>query len=90
MANRAKTFTFKSEAKELLDLMIHSLYSNKEIFQQCLIKVKAKKLDVALRCLRAWGFFYNNILRFETSANGIEVLNTTSPTDNPLIPIESP
>ena len=45
------------------DYPIKSLENlNKEIFQQCLIKVKAKKLDVALRCLRAWGFFYNNIL----------------------------
>ena len=44
------------------DYPIKSLENlNKEIFQQCFIKVKAKKLDVAIRCLRAWGFFYNNM-----------------------------
>ena len=49
--------------------------SNKEIFQQCLIKVQAKKLDVALRCLRAWGFFYNNILIPKQPKKGLVSIN---------------
>ena len=45
MGNRAKTFSFKSEAKELLDLMIHSLYSNKEVFIRELISNASDAID---------------------------------------------
>ena len=58
------------------DYPIKSLENlNKEIFQQCFIKVKAKKLDVAVRCLRAWGFFYNNILIPKQPKKGLVSIN---------------
>ena len=32
MASNVETKEFKTESKRLLDLMIHSIYTNKEIF----------------------------------------------------------
>ena len=36
--------------------------SDKNFFQQCIIKVKAKNIDIALICLKSWGFNYEKIL----------------------------
>ncbi|MDC0457954.1 hypothetical protein OAM56_08545 [Alphaproteobacteria bacterium] len=35
---------------------------DKNIFQQCIVKVKAKDIDVAILCLENWGYNYSNIL----------------------------
>ena len=32
------------------------------IFQQCIVKVKAKDIDVAISCLENWGYNYSNLL----------------------------
>lgn len=48
---------------------------DKNILQQCIIKVKARDIDVAMSCLNNWGYNYSNILIPNQKKNALVSIN---------------
>ena len=60
-----------------LDYPISSLEGiNKNIFQQCLIKVKAKYIDISINCLNSWGYKYEKIMVLKQPRIGLVDLSS--------------
>ena len=59
------------------DYPIRSLEGlDKNIFQQCLIKVKAKHIDASINCLNSWGYKYNKIMAPKQPKSGLVDLSS--------------
>jgi len=63
MATKAKSYKFKAEVNQLLDILVHSLYTNREIFLRELVSNASDALDK---------------LRFQTTS-GVEVVDPKLP-----------
>lgn len=59
MDNKAKSFEFKAEMKQLLNLIVHSLYTNPEIFIRELVSNSSDALN-KVRFMRSGGQEYSN------------------------------
>ena len=49
---------------------------NKNIFQQCLMKVKAKYIDISVNCLKSWGYNYDKIMVPKQPRSGLVDLSS--------------
>ena len=59
------------------DYPIRSLKGiNQNIFQQCLIKVKAKYIDISVNCLNSWGYNYDKIMVPKQPISGLVDLSS--------------
>ena len=59
------------------DYPIRSLKGiNKNIFQQCLMKVKAKYIDISINCLNSWGYNYDKIMVPKQPRSGLVDLSS--------------
>ena len=70
-----KNFSSKEDIN--VDYPIQSLEGlDKNIFQQCLIKVKAKYIDITINCLNSWGYRYNKIMAPKQPRSGLVDLSS--------------
>ena len=70
-----KNFSSKKDIN--FDYPIRSLEGlDKNISQQCLIKVKAKHIDTSINCLNSWGYKYNKIMAPKQPKSGLVDLSS--------------
>lgn len=78
----AETLSFQTEARQLLQLMIHSLYSNREIFLRELISNAADATDKLRFAALADGSLYENDAELQVQVSVDEANKTITITDN--------
>ncbi|MCF6268406.1 MAG: molecular chaperone HtpG [Melioribacteraceae bacterium] len=78
---KANQFEFKTDVKELLNILVHSLYTNREIFIRELISNASDALDkIRFESNKGTEIFQND-LELEISVKGDEKENTLTITD---------
>ena len=82
MANKQQTMGFQTEVKQMLHLVVHSLYSNKEIFLRELISNASDALDKLRFLALADGSLYENDSNLHITIGFNEKLKTLTISDN--------
>ncbi len=77
-------FEFKTDVKELLNILVHSLYTNREIFIRELVSNASDALDKLRFESNKGTEIYQNDLELEITINGDEKENTITITDTGL------
>lgn len=82
MSNKQQTMGFQTEVKEMLNLVVHSLYSNKEIFLRELISNASDALDKLRFLALTNAALYENDSDLRIAVDFNEQLKTITITDN--------
>src|ERR1700730_10127724 len=82
MVTKQQTMGFQTEVKQMLHLVIHSLYSNKEIFLRELISNGSDALDKLRFLALSNGSLFENDSDLKISIQSNEKLKTITITDN--------
>ncbi|MGB0924455.1 MAG: ATP-binding protein, partial [Pseudoalteromonas shioyasakiensis] len=81
-AAQKETLGFQTEVKQLLNLMIHSLYSNKEIFLRELVSNASDAADKLRFLALSNGDLYENDAELKVRISADKEANTVTITDN--------
>ncbi|MGL6035950.1 MAG: ATP-binding protein, partial [Legionella sp.] len=82
MTNKQQTMGFQTEVKQMLHLVIHSLYSNKEIFLRELISNASDALDKLRFLALSNGSLFENDSDLKITIQANEKLKTITISDN--------
>jgi molecular chaperone HtpG len=82
MTHKQQTMGFQTEVKQMLNLVIHSLYSNKEIFLRELISNSSDALDKLRFLALSNGSLFENDSDLKITIEANEKLKTITITDN--------
>jgi molecular chaperone HtpG len=82
MTNKQQTMGFQTEVKQMLHLVVHSLYSNKEIFLRELISNASDALDKLRFLALANAALYESDSDLQIMVEFNEKLKTITITDN--------